>query len=115
MVLGLSACSSGGSSSASGYGTPSDLATKVGCAGYTSVEVQVYVQQAGKCTMGGQTLYLYVFASADDRTKYAKVATDVIKAGAPGYFGGGSTWIINGLDKDATTKAVTAAGGAMDT
>lgn len=65
--------------------------------------------------MGGQTLYLYVFASADDRTKYAKVATDVIKAGAPGYFGGGSTWIINGLDKDATTKAVTAAGGAMDT
>jgi hypothetical protein len=114
MMLAMTACSSNGSSAngASGSGgkpmTATELASKVGCSGYSNSSTEMYVKEGGDCTLNGQTISIDTFNDNTARDNYVKVARSF-----GGVYGQGDGWVIHGDDSGVVGDAVKAAGGAM--
>jgi len=99
-VLALAACSS--TPAAPAIASASDLASKAGCSSsYVAGSSQPGIKDGGKCTVDGETVYLYTFADDSARDNWLKIARG---AGAIGTFGVGPAWVIQGL-QDAPARS----------
>jgi hypothetical protein len=111
-VLALAGCDGGGSglSSASAPPSPSDIAAKAGCTGWTADtgQLEMYVKESGTCTVNSQPLSVDTFNTVAARDGYVKVA-----ATFGGTYGEGPLWVIHGDDAGAVGTASAAAGGTL--
>lgn len=111
IVLALTACGSGATTSGTTSQAPqtaADLATKIGCTGYTQSSEEMYVKEGGDCTLNGQTVYVNTYADDTARDQYLEVAKST-----GGTYAQGPKWVIHGDDATTIEQAAKTAGGQL--
>lgn len=106
-ALTFAGCAAG----AKDYSSAADLAKAASCSGYQKdSEPEMFVQEQGNCQIDGKDVVVYVFADNTARDNWVKVAK---AAGASGYIGEGSKWVLTSDDKTAADKGSKQAGGNL--
>jgi hypothetical protein len=95
--LTLAAC---GGSQPSAPPSPSALASRIGCTGYSSISPTLYAREEGSCTLNGDDLDIATFSTTSNEDNWVKAASE---------FGGvivkGNLWAV-GTGSQATANAV---------
>jgi len=103
LVAGLAACSSGATGGGQSFATASQLAAKIGCTGYSKDAQDPMAKESGSCSLNGQTVQVYVFASDSAR--------DAMVKAFPGSWAKGPSWALTSPDAGTVKAANAKAGG----
>ena len=106
LVAGLAACSSGAGSGSQTFATAAELASKIGCTGYSKDAQDPVARDSGSCTLDGQSVQVYVFNDDNGR--------DALIKSFPGSWAKGSKWALTSTDQATVKAASTKAGGATE-
>jgi hypothetical protein len=104
--IALAAC---GGSAPSKPPSPSALASRIGCTGYSSMSPTLFAREEGSCTLNGDDLDIVTFSTTANEDNWTKAASS---------FGGGvivkgSLWAV-GTGSQASAEAVkTKLGGTI--
>jgi hypothetical protein len=97
--LALNACGQGTPSKPP---SPSGLASRVGCAGFSSMSPTLFAREEGTCTLNGDDLDVVTFSTSANEDNWIKTASQ---------FGGiivkGPLWVV-AADSQASAEAVKA-------
>lgn len=102
--LTLAAC---GGSQPSAPPSPSALASRIGCTGYSSISPTLYAREEGSCTVNGDDLDIATFSSTSDEDNSVCAAS-----GFGGIIVKGNLWVVN-TGNQASANAVKAKLGGV--